>query len=715
MTRPRILLLIIIYTLTLYNKGFGQFKVVPLGNTIYEGVFTGNGLLGTMTYLLDNKSVRIDIGRTDVYDHRANSEDKLFEKARLSLGYFNIELESSIAQAKGDIYLKEAYALATFSTDQGQIGVKTTTLSNVDVILLEVLKKDFKGKYTLNWVADSAISPRMQFSYTQKPKTYLANPVGMKGRQDNIKFFEQPLTAGGGYTTAYLLRSSKVIDTYVITVGYSQAGKDFTKKTLDYLQKFDERKITKALAEHWQWWANYYNASALELPDRVYQSFYDMQLYKLASATRSGKPAMDLQGPWTSPTPWPAYWLNLNMQLAYSPTFKANHLDIAHSLIQMVDRNKENLRLNVPVPYRYNSIAVGRSSAADLWSPVLLKKGVSLEKAADGEKELGNLLWLLHGYYQYYRATLSQEVYDRLFVLMKEAVNYHLHLLEKDQTGKYYIAVKTYSPEYSKGFAYNTNYDLSILRWGLKTLLELDNERGGKDSLHATWKDVLLCLVEYPQDSNGFMIAKDVPYDESHRHYSHLMMIYPFYDVNWDQTENRGLIEKSIAHWQSKKQWLQGYSFTGAASMYAMMGRGDSALASLDVLFNKYIKPNTLYAESGPVIETPLAAVASIQELCLQYWNGILRVFPAVPSRWKDVSFSHFLADGGHLVSARRQDGATVAVEVKSQYGGSLKLKLDMANPSVKIHGKGWYTKQVDGLIILELKEGSTVAIREND
>src|SRR5690606_29115840 len=125
--------------------------------------------------------------------------------------------------------------------------------------------------------------------------------------------------------------------------------------------------------------------------------------------------------------------------------------------------------------------------------------------------------------------------------------------------------------------------------------------------------------------------------------------------------------------------------------------------------------PNTLYAESGPVIETPLAAMASIQELCLQYWNGILRVFPAVPGRWKDVSFSHFLADGGHLISARRQNGATLAVEVKSQYGGSLKLKLDMANPSVKIHGKGRYTRQLDGLITLELKEGSTVAIREND
>ncbi|MDF2517004.1 MAG: hypothetical protein K0R59_2300 [Sphingobacterium sp.] len=710
MMRPKILLTIIC-ALILPAIGLAQFKVAPLGNTIYEGVFTGNGLLGTMTYLSGKKSVRIDVGRTDVYDHRANSEDKLFDKARLPLGYFDLDLGSAILQSRGDIYLKEAYAVATVLTDQGKIKVRTTTLSNDNIILLEVLKQDFRGKYSLNWVADSAISPRMKFSYTQKPKKYLANPAGKNGRQGHIKYYEQALTAGGGYTTAYLTRSTKDTDTYVITVGYSQKSTDFTQQTLAYLKKYRVEEINTDLKEHRQWWASYFKASTLELPDSIYQGFYDMQLYKLASATRSGNPAMDLQGPWTSPTPWPAYWLNLNMQLAYSPTFKANHLDIANSLIQMIDQNKDNLRLNAPKPYRYNSIAVGRSSAADLWSPVLLQKGVSLEQASDGEKELGNLVWLLHSYYQYYRATMSKDVYDRLFPLLKEAVNYYLHLLEKDQTGKYYIAVKTYSPEYPKGFAYNTNYDLSILRWGLKTLLELDSERGGKDSLHAVWDDVMKHLIEYPQNSDGFMIARDVAYDESHRHYSHLMMIYPFYDVNWDQKENRALIEKSIAHWQSKKQLLQGYSFSGAASMYAMMGRGDAALASLDILLNKYIKPNTLYAESGPVIETPLAAMATIQELCLQYWNGVLRIFPAVPSKWKDISFSNFLADGGNLISAQRKNGKTIAVEITSQYGGVLKVKLDMVAPIVKIHGKGSYTEEADGLMMLVLNKGTKVSI----
>jgi len=707
---PRILFLLIC---TIFQPfwGLAQFKIPALGHTIYEGVFTGNGLLGTMTYLGGKNSIRVDIGRTDVYDHRTNSADKLFDQARLPLGHFEIEFEGPIVQAKGDIYLKEAFAEAKVSTGMGMMRIRTTTLSNDNIILLEVFKKDLNGNYHLTWKPDEAISPRMGFSYTQKPKNYPANPTGSFGEEGETKYFNQPLLAGGGYVTVYSGKSSKDLDTYLITVDYSQQGTAYVKRAIDYVQNFNKQKLTQGLASHRKWWTSYFEASTLELPDTVYQRFYDMQLYKLASATRSDKPAMDLQGPWTSPTPWPAYWLNLNMQLAYSPVFKANQLGIANSLIQMIDRNKDKLRQNVPEAYRYNSLAVGRSSGPTLWSPVLLAKDVSLEEASDGERELGNLVWLLHSYYQYYRATLSQDVYNRLFPLLKEAINYHLHLLEKDQKGKYHIGVKTYSPEYPKGYAYDTNYDLSILRWGLKTLLELDQERGSKDQLNAVWKDVLSNLIDYPQDMDGFMIAKDLPYGESHRHYSHLMMIYPFYDINWDQEGNQGLIERSIAHWQSKKQWLQGYSFTGAASMYAMMGRGDSALASLDVLLQKYIKANTLYAESGPVIETPLAAMASIQELCMQYWNGVLRVFPAIPHKWKDVSFTNFLADGGNLVSAQRKNGKTNSIQIKSQYGGRIRLKSGIRAPEIKIQGKGTFDIRKDGMIDLKLDKGTTAFI----
>jgi alpha-L-fucosidase 2 len=689
------------------------FHIPKLGNNIYEGVFTGNGLLGTMTYLKSSQSVRIDIGRTDIYDHREKSNKKLFDKARLSLGHFFINFDVNIDSAGGAIFLQQAFSLTNIKTSAGILQIKTTTLSEDNIILIEVIKNAYNGNYSFDWCPDSAISPRMKFDYPQKPVHYIRNPLGKSGNSNGVSFYNQELLAGGGYATVYKKVIGMDKDVYVVSVGYSQVNNSYLEETIDFVHHFDSQDINRGVKKHQDWWQNYYSASSLFLPDKLYQSFYDMQLYKLASATRADKPAMDLQGPWTSPTPWPAYWMNLNLQLAYSPVFTSNHLYIASSLIQMIDRNISNLRENVPAAYRYNSIAIGRSSANDLWSPVVLEKGVSIADASDGEKELGNLLWLLHSYYSYYRFSMREDVYDRLFPLLKEAVNYYLHLLEKNESGKYHVAVKTYSPEYKYGYAYDTNYDLAILRWGLKSLIELDHEKNKKDPLYDRWVDVLDNLIDFPQGVNGYLIAKDVPYDESHRHYSHLMMIYPFYEINWDQKENRVLIERSIKYWQSKNQYLQGYSFTGAASMYAMMGRGDAALTSLDNLLKSYIKKNTLYAESGPVIETPLAAMTSIQELCLQYWNGKLRIFPAVPTAWKDISFKRFLTDGAFLVSAKRENGITQTVEIESQHTGTIKVESGISTPMVVIKGRGKYEIDLDGIIVFTLNKGARALVYE--
>ena len=85
-------------------------------------------------------------------------------------------------------------------------------------------------------------------------------------------------------------------DVYVVSVGYNQVNKSYLKETIDYVDHFDSKDIIIALEKHQNWWRNYYSASSLSLPDKIYQRFYDMQLYKLASATRTNKPAIDLQG-----------------------------------------------------------------------------------------------------------------------------------------------------------------------------------------------------------------------------------------------------------------------------------------------------------------------------------------------------------------------------------------------------------------------------------
>jgi alpha-L-fucosidase 2 len=126
----------------------------------------------------------------------------------------------------------------------------------------------------------------------------------------------------------------------------------------------------------------------------------------------------------------------------------------------------------------------------------------------------------------------------------------------------------------------------------------------------------------------------------------------------------------------------RGYSFTGASSIAASIGRPDDAVKWLTHFIDdkgKYgAQPNTLYQEAGPVIETPLSAARSLQDIVLQSWGGTIRVFPGVPDAWKDVTIDRMRAEGAFLVSAVRRDGKIKWIRIESLAGEPCKLKADM-------------------------------------
>jgi len=681
------------------------FTIPTLGNSIYEGVFTGNGLLGTMLYQKSANSLRIDVGRTDVYDHRKDGNYVLFSSPRLLIGHFEISFKDA-TKSRGEINLIDAQATAFANNG---ITVKTVTLAEKDIIIIRINKNTSSDQYQINFVPEEARSPRFNFDYTKKPEQYEVNPAVITYQSKDIFCIQQPLLAGGGYLTAYKQIQSGDEDIYIATVTYSTSGEDYVANAIHLLETIDPMTIDDEMINHRFWWDKYNQQSTYSVPDSSMQAFYDMQLYKLACATRADAPALDLQGPWTSNTPWPAYWYNLNMQLTYSPLYTANRLEIAESLIRLIDVNKKQLIKNVHLDYQHNSAGVGRIADPFMNSPISLHTDHNLND--DQYAEMTNLIWLLHYYYKHYRHSMDDVLKDNLYDLLKRSVNLCIHLLKKNASGIYEFSVKSHSPEYPKSYDYNTNYDLSNLRWGLKTLQELGNNNEKETDYLAYIKDIDANLIPYPVGPNGFKISTNQSYDVSHRHYSHLLMIYPYYLINADQKENVDVIKRSVEYWQSKKEALQGYSLSGAASMFAMMGDGDRALNYLRSLLNQFVQPNTLYKESGPVIETPLAMAQSLQELSLQYWDGVLRIFPAIPKDWKVVSFSNFLTEGAFLVSATRKNGQTEEIKLKAQKAGDITIKHGFHSASVSIIGKGDVVFNDGDLIKVKLQENDVVFI----
>jgi alpha-L-fucosidase 2 len=212
------------------------------------------------------------------------------------------------------------------------------------------------------------------------------------------------------------------------------------------------------------------------------------------------------------------------------------------------------------------------------------------------------------------------------------------------------------------------------------------------------------------------MIGAGVPYAKSHRHYSHLLMVYPLHLVTPDT--DSALIEKSVRYWHSLTGAHRGYSYTGAASMFALLGKGNEALTYLMKFFDTStsypVTENTMYKEGSPVVETPLSASQSIHDMLCQSWGGVIRVFPAVPGKWADTALDNFLTQGAFLLSAVRRAGKTAWVKVSSQAGQPCQVKHGIAGEISVSAPDGTpvtWRALANGVIQIDLAKGASAVV----
>jgi alpha-L-fucosidase 2 len=634
----------------------------------HEGPFLGDGRLGTLVYKEPGQNqVRFTVQHSEVQDHRPEF-GALFGLARLPVGHLTLEPAGSISSVSWRLGLWNAELTGTITTSAGQLSLQVFIHNQVLVAAVTP-----SGGERVRWVfhPEPAISPRA--ASQTPPSGYTGNPPPTTKTTGDVKQVLQSLLSGGQTATAYREVAGPGTNQRVLFLSVAHTFPSSTaaegislNRTLDT----SNTPLADTVAANRAWWHAYYRKSFLSIPDQRMQAFHWIQLYKVAAGTRAGGPVMHTSGPWLEPTPWPGVWWNLNVQLEYWLINGSNHPEL-DAVTSTLSANRQQLINNVPSAFRSDSSGLGRSSDRFCVRSVP-------QPGASGTTEVGDLTWALHNVWLTYRHTMDNTVLrDTLFPILRRAINYYLHFLTTDSAGRMHLP-QTFSPEYGVN-APDCNYDLALLRWGCQTLIESAQRLGISDTLIPTWQRVLNNLTPFPTDTNGYMIGAGVPFAKSHRHYSHLLMIYPLYLVNWDQTGNRTLIERSVAHWIGLTGAHRGYSYSGAASFYAMMGRGDTSLGWLNTFFDPSvsfpIRANTMYTEAGPVVETPLSASQSIHDMLCQSWGGMIRIFPAVPSTWQNVTLHDFRTQGAFLVSAARTSGVTRFVRVRSLAGERLRLK----------------------------------------
>ncbi len=698
----------------------------------FAGAFVGNGLLGTILFRddVEPNTLRFEIGRTDVYDHRIKGANA-YESCRLPIGQLLLTPVGEITKTELRQDLWNAEIRGVLTTTTGTITFRCYVPSNEEFIVMDLkgTGKEKDAKFRLRpqlaqsarYIAKRAMGLELNVEYKQNPPFRIEEIEG-------IETVTQDLLMGDDYATAWSDKSNPDGSRTVLVTVANRWGK-YRKPangsaidavaTIKVAQTKNMASVEKA---HRAWWHDFYPQSFATLPDARMESFYWIQLYKLASATHPNRPVIDLLGPWFKPTAWPMLWMNLNVQLTYYTLGTTNHTDLEDNLYQLLDRHKDQLVANVTEGFQSDCAGIRNPVAFDdLYAPLFL----SDDKDNDKELNIIVLPWLMQMYYLHNRRTmddirLRQEVYP----LLRRTFNVYLRILYLGDDGKYHIPY-TYSDEY--GNAKETSLNIALARWGFKTLIDCANRLKIDDPLLPKWKDRLTKMQDFNINNDGIMIGKDQPFEKPHRHYSHLFTIFPLYDTTIDNAPERiPLMRKSVQHFTDLDGDNCIYKFSGASSLWASLGDGDNALKwlnrSLELLPRFGVPPqpariptvtaNTFYSErENPTFESPISASRSMLDMLFQDWGGTIRVFPAMPISWKDASFYNLRAQGAFLVSAVRKSGETQFIRIKSLAGEPCRIRCDLKG-AIKIAGsKTANFTLYDGLIDLSLKKGEEVVL----
>ena len=663
----------------------------------YDGAIMGNGLLGTNFYKLEDNAYRLNVGRSDVTEARRKWFGLCYS-ARLPIGYFVLRPVGKVQEEKMRLHIQDAVTTGSFTTDKGRIGFKTYVHALREAIVFEAVTSGEEIGYSWDFVPQQAVSPvvkhwegNLEELRSSVPSDYLnregkANPEPWREKEKGVEMLVQPLASDTTFTTinkyyvvAWKQSARGNARRVVASVGQAENLDEAKKEALDNVLGAFRAGLSRLERQHLHWWHDFYSSIAsMEYPDPKVQGFYWMQCYKFASTARPGKPIVDLQGVWpTYDTPWPAIWMNLNIQLTYSWQTRVGLGEFAQPLWDALWNNRANLVRNVtdnPGQEDWTEcMALPRASSYDMLSRL------DPQLAERNAYEAGTLTWTLFYYYQQCLAYGDDyRMRERLFPLLKAAVNLFFRIRTVNPDGSYGLP-PTASPEYKEcieSIGPNSNYDLANLRWGLQALIEIDERFGLNDEMLPQWKDFLKHLVPFRySESTGFKVSDKFEFlDTGHRHYSHLFMIYPYHMLDWENPADSARMALSVDRWNGNT----GYSLTGKASMLCSRGDGEAALALMKRFLAGWVRHNTLYNESGPVIETPFAAMCSFEDMYMQDWGDRIRVFWGCPDSWKDCAFSNMRAAGAFRVSARREHGHTVHISVFSDKGGLCRLQTGM-------------------------------------
>lgn len=704
-----------------------------------EALPLGNGKLGCLIY--GDGVMRFSLDRVDLWDLRPNptTQERGFNFANLYALAMDggKEAWAEYTRLFDDVFTKTAYPCKiTAGRLELDFGVKTeNVLSKVDIQTgisdIEIPEKGVKiqaftsatqfvgvvkvwGRFALNIHIPEYISGEGE------EETSLHYPPAKIITEGEYTYYNQQTHTDFRYGIVVLKKDFGEYSELYFTIATNKEGEDFIEQAKKELAKACATGYETLKKAHIAWWRAYWKKSAISIPDKLLERTYYISYYLFASCSRKGFYPMPLQGVWTADNdklpPWKGdYHHDTNTELSYQSYLKANRLEQGEVFIEYLWGLKDRFEAYAKDFFGVDGLLIPSSSSLD---------GKPMGGWAQYALSPTMTIWAAQSFDEYYLYTGDETfLKERAYPFFK-AVEKAIYGLLREENGKLYLPLSS-SPEIygNSPKAYlkpNSNFDLALLRYLYKTLADYEK----KLHIAETSIEKLKKLDDIAiQDGKFIMLDSTHKLEESHRHFSHLMCLYPLHLISYDTEENKRVYEDSLYEIErlGMGMWV-GFSFAMCAQIYAMAEKGNSAYEKLYQFANGFVANNgfhlngdfknygyTTFHYRPFTLESSFGYCDALQEMLMQEHQGYVCVFPAVPDKWKDkkISFTNLRSYGGVLVSAK-WNGALKEIVLRSGKNQTIRLKNTFTDSKVIMQTKtGQKTIQdKDGYFTLSLSKG---------
>ncbi|MDB6169479.1 MAG: hypothetical protein JWM88_2343 [Verrucomicrobia bacterium] len=675
-----------------------------------EAVPLGNGLLGGLLWGEDG-TLKLSLDRGDLWDERPAPGNPL-------AGFTYAKIEKLVAARDNDAISKIAdgayFTEHPTKIPAGRIEVDLAPGQTISSFELDLTTATGRAMLGANAAVEAFFSAAEPVALLRIPgdapralrllapasvrKLGYADPV--RGGSRTAQWFTQ--TTAEGHVTCIYAGTRRVGDATLIatTVTFSPAdGADVVGAARVRVEAALGAGFEARLKPHVAWWRDFWAKSSVTLPDEQVLRHYYLVQYFYGAASRTGAPPIPLQGVWTADAgelpPWKGdYHHDLNTQMTYMGYQAAGRFEEGRVFLDFM-----NDRLPA-----FRKFAAGFLQQPGAAVPaVMTLAGQPLGGWAQYSLAPVHGAWVGHLFYLHWRYTGDKKfLRDEAYPWCREIGEALRGMLRPDVHGVLVLPLSASPEAWNNSMRAwvtpNSNYDLACLR-----MLFLGNEEMaaalGDAPAAKAWGKLAADLG--PLHVNARQQLKISPDEDlvfSHRHLATVMGIYPFNLLNIEGSEGDREVIRASVHDIDRLgvvEWC-GYSYTWMSALRARIGEPEAALWHLKAYLHAFVLRNGFHANGDQTktgfssmdyrpftLEGNFLACAAVHEMLLQSWNarpgsggnGPIRIFPSMPWRWHEAAFANLIAEGGHRVSAARENNATTWLQVVAGRDGELRIR----------------------------------------